>query len=118
MFSDFQSFISSDKFGVFAASLPPFISTTITPFGPSPQVYETNVGPRSVFAAAVTELFKMRIGDDTEKEKSAKAAWGEFVKGIENIESLSGVSVNLDEKEFLGIIGWESEEVCIFANKT
>jgi hypothetical protein len=77
-----------------------------------PELYDTDVSPKEVYGSALTEVFRVKIGEDGEKEASAKKAWGDFVKGIGAATTLSGVSVNVEAKTFLGAIGWESEEVC------
>jgi hypothetical protein len=38
------------------------------------------------------------------------------VKGVGEVKSLSGVSVNLNERTFVGAVGWESESVSILGN--
>jgi len=78
-----------------------------------PQLYSTDVGPKEVFGAALTEVFRVKVAEDKEKEMRAQGAWGEFVKGLKGGEvvSSSGVSLNAEEKTFLGVLGWESGEV-------
>lgn len=77
-----------------------------------PQLYDTDVYPKSVYRSALTEVFRVNIGEDEEKKANIEEAWGNFVKSIGTVNSLSGVSVNVEEKTFLGMIGWGSEEVC------
>lgn len=73
-----------------------------------PQVFETDLGPHDVFAAAVTEVFRIKLGD----AEKAKLFWNAFTKSIPNRNtSISGKSLNLEEELFVGIIGWESTEV-------
>lgn len=60
----------------------------------------------------MTEVFRAVIGQDEEKEASVKKAWAEFVKSLGVKTSLGGVSINVEERMFLGMLGWETEEVC------
>ncbi|RDL35317.1 Uncharacterized protein BP5553_07248 [Venustampulla echinocandica] len=102
--SDFQTFVTGDELGALRNS---FISLVTA--ATSPQLYDTDVEPRSVFGCALTEVFKVKIGDHKENKEKVKGAWGNFVKGVGEVKSLSGVSVNLNERTFVGAIGWESE---------
>lgn len=79
-----------------------------------PELYETDVLPLVVYGSPLTEVFKLKIGDDKEKEERAKETWKNLISFIGNSKSLSGVSVNIEEKTFLGVIGWESQQVCDF----
>lgn len=38
------------------------------------------------------------------------------MKGVGEVKSLSGVSVNLNERTFVGAVGWESESVGILGD--
>lgn len=85
----------------------------ITDFSASgPQLYNTNVAPKLVLESPVTELFKVKVGDDEKKGAVVRKAWAKFVGELEEVESLNGMSVNLEDKVFLGVVGWKSEEVC------
>jgi hypothetical protein len=76
-----------------------------------PQLYETDVFPISVYGSTLTEVFRVEIGEDEEKKANIIVAWENFVESIRAVKSLSGVSINMETKTFLGIIGWDSEEV-------
>ena len=87
--------------------LPLSAETTPVP----PQLYDTDIEPKSVYGSALTEVFRIKIGEDEEKKANVKEAWENFVKSIGVVKTLSGVSVNVPEKTFVGMIGYESEEV-------
>jgi hypothetical protein len=82
--------------------------TEVTP----PQLYDTDIYPEVVYGSALTEVFRVKIGEDEEKKVNIEEAWGNFVESIRAIKSLSGISVNVEERLFLGMIGWESGDVC------
>ncbi|KUJ15019.1 uncharacterized protein LY89DRAFT_784054 [Mollisia scopiformis] len=103
--SDFQAVVSGEEFAAFRARLIPIVSAIVFP-----QLYETNVGPATVFGSPLTEVFKVKIGDNKEKEDVVKEAWQKFLNGIGEVESLNGVSQNVEERTFMGAIGWESEQ--------
>jgi hypothetical protein len=75
-----------------------------------PQLYDTDIEPKSVYGSALTEVFRIKIGEDEEKKANVKEAWENFVS-IGAVKTLSGVSVNVPERTFVGMIGYESEEV-------
>lgn len=79
---------------------------------PNPQLYETDVGPSGVFAATLTEVWQVKLGE----EEKAKQAWKTFITAVEAlgaVKSSSGTSLNQEEKQFVGIIGWDSVEVSL-----
>lgn len=64
-----------------------------------------------MFASPITDVFRISIGDDPTKEARAKTAWSKLVKELGDTKVLSGISVNLPDKLFLGMIGWSGVEV-------
>lgn len=57
------------------------------------------------------EVFRINIGDDSGKETTARTAWEALANSLTRTDVLSGVSVNLPERLFLGMIGWSGIEV-------
>lgn len=107
---DLQKVLDSDRFKTFGA-------TIVKPYaaGPAtPQLYETNTSPVSAFSLPLTEVFRVEI-PGTEEMKRAKETWELFetvLKGNSgNVQVVSGLSTNLEEKLFLGAIGWKTSEV-------
>ena len=43
---------------------------------PNPQLYETDFGPREVLARALTEVWQVKVGDETDaEEKGGTREW-------------------------------------------
>ncbi|THV52335.1 hypothetical protein BGAL_0082g00240 [Botrytis galanthina] len=101
----FHDFVKSAEFPTFIANVKPYITVP-----PSPEVYETDISPKDIFASPIIEVFRINIHEDSEKETAAKIAWEAFAKALEGTHILSGVSVNLPERLFLGLIGWSGIE--------
>jgi hypothetical protein len=82
---------------------------------PQLQVFETDQGPSAVFSSQLTEAFRVNIGD-SKKAADAQHVWKFFTGALESkvqgIKSISGTSLNLEDKLFVGIIGWEGADVC------
>ncbi len=81
-----------------------------------PQLFETNHDPDAVFSSALMEVHRIKIPNDTavaDAEKAWEAFTSTVVKASDatEIHLLSGTSVNLEEKTFVGMIGWKSNEV-------
>lgn len=62
----------------------------------------------------------MKIGEGDEKVVEARGAWEKFVSAVAeaggvngNGDSIQGTSLNLEEKRWLGVLGWESTEVSL-----
>ena len=105
-----QKVLDSDRFKTFGA-------TVVKPYaaGPAvPQLYETNASPVSAFSLPLTEVFRVEI-PGTEEMKRAKQTWELFETALKsnskNVQVLNGLSTNLEEKLFLGVIGWKASEV-------
>ncbi|TAQ88379.1 hypothetical protein B7494_g3293 [Chlorociboria aeruginascens] len=77
---------------------------------PQPELYKTDISPVAAFSSAATEVFRIKIEDETKIEK-AQQAWESLIATIRKttpeIEALSGPSLNLKEPLFVGIIGWK-----------
>ncbi|ESZ97736.1 hypothetical protein SBOR_1861 [Sclerotinia borealis F-4128] len=85
---DSQSFYNatqSEKFQAFGATFKSYFTAP-----PSPQVYETDISPRDIFASPVTDVFRINIRDDPMREAAAKTAWGELVKALGDAKVLNG----------------------------
>ncbi|KAF3384572.1 hypothetical protein F1880_001798 [Penicillium rolfsii] len=111
--SHFNSFVDSENFQKFKVFVTPH---SIAP--PVPQLYNTDLGPNEVFRSALTEAWQVKIGESDEKLAETKKAWEKFVGAIadaggqkKNDDSIQGPSLNLEEKKWVGVVGWESSEV-------
>ncbi|KAF7908831.1 hypothetical protein EAE99_011701 [Botrytis elliptica] len=101
----FHDFVKSEQFPTLIAQLKPHTTAPAWP-----EVYETDVSPKDIFASPIIEVFRININEDSEKENAAKTAWEAFAKALKGTHILSGVSVNLPERFFLGLIGWSGIE--------
>ncbi|KAM0165834.1 hypothetical protein ACHAQE_002168 [Botrytis cinerea] len=101
----FHDFIQSEEFAVFITNVKPHFTAP-----PSPELYETDVSPKDIFASQIIEVFRINIGDDSGKETTARTAWEALAKSLTGTDVLSGISVNLPERLFLGMIGWSGIE--------
>jgi hypothetical protein len=91
---------------------------------PVPQLYNTDSEPTKVFGSTLTEVWQVKIGEGSEKVAESREAWKKFVTAVAEAsgsngteESIQGPSVNLEEKRWVGVLGWESMEVslkCLF----
>ncbi|KAH8659370.1 hypothetical protein BGZ60DRAFT_415123 [Tricladium varicosporioides] len=103
--SDFQAVVTAESFSTFKTAVMPLVTAPAFP-----ELYETDVLPLSVYGSTLTEVFKVKVGDDEEKLENAKEAWKNFVGAMKEVKSLNGVSANMEHRTFLGLIGWESEQ--------
>ena len=85
---------------------------------PVPQLYNTDFEPTKVFGSTLTEVWQVKIGEGNEKVAESREAWKKFVNAVAEAngskgteESIQGPSVNLEEKRWVGVLGWESMEV-------
>ncbi|PQE20558.1 hypothetical protein CJF30_00001900 [Rutstroemia sp. NJR-2017a BBW] len=104
--ADFYNLISSDEFLNDVGQMLKSFATART----VPGIYESDVSPKEVFTSPVSEVFRIKIHGDQAKEATARAEWENFTKKLNGKKVLSGVSINLEERLFLGIVGWESLE--------
>ncbi|RII05597.1 hypothetical protein CUC08_Gglean010092 [Alternaria sp. MG1] len=111
--SHFQSFVDSEDFEVTFKSL--VMPHSIAP--PVPQLYNTDFEPTKVFGSTLTEVWQVKIGEGNEKVAESREAWKKFVNAVAEAngskgteESIQGPSVNLEEKRWVGVLGWESME--------
>lgn len=87
---------------------------------PVPQLYNTDFGPSEVFGSALTEVWQVKIGEGNGKVVEARGAWEKFVSAVAETggvngkgKSIQGTSLNLEEKRWVGALGWESSEVSL-----
>ena len=84
---------------------------------PVPQLYSTDLGPTEVFGSALTEVWQVKIGEGDEKVVEARDAWEKFVNAVAEAGgvngNIQGTSLNLEEKRWVGVLGWESSEVSL-----
>lgn len=108
--SNFLDFVKSKEFGSFAASVKPYATVPA-----QLQVFETDQGPNAVLSSRLMEVFRVSI-NDSERASQAQHVWKFFTGALESkvhgIESISGTSLNLEDKLLVGIIGWKGSEVC------
>ncbi|TGO24642.1 hypothetical protein BPAE_0098g00320 [Botrytis paeoniae] len=101
----FHGLVQSEQFPIFIEKIKPYLTAPT-----SPELYETDISPKDIFASPIIEVFRVNIHEDSEKETAAKTAWEEFAKALKSTSIMSGVSVNLPERTFLGLIGWSGIE--------
>lgn len=113
--SDFNTFVAGEPFAGFVTRVLPHSVAA-----PVPQLYHTDLAPGQVFGNALTEVWQVKIGDDDKKEEETRRAWEKFVNAIAKADDVNGdgnkiqgTSVNLDEKRWSGVLGWESSEVSL-----
>jgi hypothetical protein len=87
---------------------------------PVPQLYNTNIQPGNVFGNALTEVWQVKIGEGDKKAEESKGAWEKFVRAVAEVggltgdgKSFHGSSLNLEERRWVGALGWESSEVSL-----
>jgi hypothetical protein len=71
-----------------------------------------------VFGDALTEVWQVKIGQMDDKAAESEAAWEKFVHAVaeaggvtDDEESFYGKSLNLEERRWVGALGWKSSEV-------
>jgi hypothetical protein len=70
-----------------------------------------------VFGNALTEVCQVKIGKGNNKAAESEAAWERFVHAIaeagclqDNEEIICGKSLNLEERRWVGYVGWRNSE--------
>ncbi|KAJ5413611.1 hypothetical protein N7509_000238 [Penicillium cosmopolitanum] len=113
--SHFNTFVASANFQNFKSIVKPH---SVAP--PVPQLYNTDLGPSVVFGNALTEVWQVKIGEGDEKVVEARGAWEKFISAVAeaggvngNGDSIQGTSLNLEEKRWVGVLGWEGSEVSL-----
>jgi hypothetical protein len=73
-----------------------------------------------VFGNALTEVWQVKIGLGDTKAAESKGAWEKFVRAVAEAggvigdgKSFHGTSLNLEERRWVGALGWESSEVSL-----
>ncbi|KAH9206235.1 hypothetical protein DL95DRAFT_469797 [Leptodontidium sp. 2 PMI_412] len=105
----FYAVLTSEEFKAFGSVVKPYSAGP-----PNTQLYETNLGPSEVFGSALTEVWQVRVGDGFEREEAARGAWKRFMSAIGEasaVKRIQGASLNQQEKLWIGVLGWESNEV-------
>jgi hypothetical protein len=87
---------------------------------PVPQLYNTDFEPSKVFGSTLTEVWQVKTGEGDEKVVDSTGAWEKFVSAVAEAggvhgdgKSIQGTSVNLEERRWVGVLGWESSEVSL-----
>ncbi|EXM13486.1 hypothetical protein V3481_018587 [Fusarium oxysporum f. sp. vasinfectum] len=113
--SHFNSFVASENFQTFKTMVMPH---SLAP--PVPQLYNTDFEPIKVFGSALTEVWQVQIGEGDGKAVESREAWEKFVSAVAeaggvngNGKSIQGTSLNLEERRWVGVLGWESSEVSL-----
>ncbi|KAJ5192201.1 hypothetical protein N7449_008343 [Penicillium cf. viridicatum] len=108
--SHFNTFVASENFQTFKSIVKPH---SVAP--PVPQLYNTDLEPTGVFGSALTEVWQVKIGEGDGKVVEARGAWEKFVNAVTEAGgvngSIQGTSLNLEEKRWVGVLGWESSEI-------
>lgn len=105
--------MASDDFETFKTVVKPHSAAP-----PVPQLYNTDFEPVEVFASTLTETWQVKIKDSDEKVAKTKDAWEKFVSAVVETggasgKGIHGTSLNLDEKRWVGVLGWDSMEVSL-----
>jgi hypothetical protein len=113
--SHFNTFVASENFETFKSIVKPH---SVAP--PVPQLYNTDFEPSEVFGSTLTEVWQVKIGEEDRKIVESKEAWQKFVRAVMeaggvngNGKSIQGTSLNLEERRWVGVLGWESIEVSL-----
>jgi hypothetical protein len=68
----------------------------------------------------LTEVWQVKIGEGDGKVVESRGAWEKFVSAVAEAggvngdgTSIQGTSVNLEERRWVGVLGWESSEVSL-----
>lgn len=111
--SHFDTFVASENFQTFKSVVKPH---SVAP--PVPQLYNTDFEPSEVFGSTLTEVWQAKVGEDDGKVVELKAAWEKFVSVVAEVDgidksrkSIQGTSLNLEERRWVGVFGWENIEV-------
>ncbi|KAL5314271.1 hypothetical protein ACEPPN_018696 [Leptodophora sp. 'Broadleaf-Isolate-01'] len=107
----FYAVLTGEGFKAFGSVVKPYSAGP-----PNTQLYETDLGPSEVFGSALTEVWQVRVGDGFEREEAARGAWKRFISAIGEVSAvkrIQGASLNLQEKLWSGVLGWESNEVSL-----
>ena len=107
--SDFDAFSVSNEYHTMIGATKPFV------VGPSKlQMFETNASPFNSATAPLTAVHRTSI-KGSESKNAAEKVWADFAKkvGVELKGFAHGVSVNLEEEVYLGLLGWEEMGVTI-----
>lgn len=115
----FDSFVASENFQIFKDKVLPHSHAL-----PVPQLYNTDVQPAIVFRKALTEVWQVKIGEGNERAEECKVAWNKFVSAVAEAggvlgdeQKFHGPSLNLEERRWVGALGWESSEVSLIRLK-
>ncbi|KAH6642414.1 hypothetical protein C7974DRAFT_372351 [Boeremia exigua] len=88
--SHFNSFVASDNFAAFKTK---------------------------VFGSALTEVWQVKLGEGDAKLVESQEAWRKFVAAVaaadaqkEGTKSIHGPSLNLEERRWVGVLGWDDNE--------
>ncbi|KAI9741895.1 MAG: hypothetical protein M1834_000284 [Cirrosporium novae-zelandiae] len=103
----FKSFLDTSAFMEFKSAIMPLVNEVKLP-----QIYTTDVGPIAVAEAVLTEFVRVEVGEDGENKKIAEEKWSVFCDAVKAVTGkvLSGMSVNVEIKTWMGVVGWDSEE--------
>jgi hypothetical protein len=113
--SHFNTFVASENFETFKTVVKPHSAAP-----PVPQLYITDFEPSEVFESTLTEVWQVKVGDSDGKVVESKQAWEKFVSAVAeaggvsgNGRDIQGTSLNLEERRWVGVLGWESMKVSL-----
>ncbi|CZR69466.1 uncharacterized protein PAC_19366 [Phialocephala subalpina] len=110
--NNMPDFIASEEFQGLGAMLKPLAAGP-----PNPQLYETDVESSAVFAAKLTEVFRVPVAGEG-KLSEVQNVWKEFIKDVSKggaANAFCGTSLNLEEKLFAGATGYAGKEVSLLS---
>jgi hypothetical protein len=108
-FSSYNAFFTSKEFDSFHTQISPLLHGP-----PRPQLFNTNIPLKELPQCSFLEILRFPTRGDL---TSRQISWGKVTVGLETYghpggSYITGVSLNLEEETFLGIIGWQNVTVC------
>ena len=106
----FHTFIASDQFKTFAASIRHLITGP-----PTLQLFETTISPKYAASASSIEIYRVAVSN-AENAEAVLQTWEEISRKAketygDKVSVTYGMSQNLESEVIGGIIGWSNQEV-------
>jgi hypothetical protein len=110
-FSSYNTFFTSKEFDSFYTQISPLLHGP-----PRPQLFNTNIPLKELLQYRFLEILRFPTRGDL---TSRQISWGKVITGLETYShpggsSITGISLNLEEETFFGIIGWQNVTVYEF----
>lgn len=111
---DFTNIVNLPDFMATLGGVSDFVSTPV-----KASLFKTDKGPSVVVKGNLIEIFRIPLRNEDSATSEAQKLWDAFVEQVKFAgagalkETASGPSVNLEERKFVGIVGWKDEAVSI-----